>query len=142
MLDIYLEKYVNSKNIPMTSPVQVVNSQKIAMTKPVTVSGDGTYAVAFIMPKEFTLETLPKPKNSDIRLTRIDSQTMAAFRFSGYFREVKVGKAKQRLKQWLEHENLEALGEFIVARYNPPWVPRFLARNEVMVPIKMKRTLK
>ncbi len=126
-----------SMEIAMTSPVQVGNTQKIAMTKPVTVSGDGIFVVAFIMPSEFTLETLPTPKNPAIYFNRIDPQTMATIRFIGFFREGKVRKAKQRLKQWLEKEKLETKGDFIVSRYNPPWVPWFLARNEVMVQIEV-----
>jgi hypothetical protein len=37
----------------------------------------------------------------------------------------------------LEKEGIETSGDFIVAGYNPPWVPWFLARNEIMVEIKM-----
>lgn len=129
---------ISAANIAMTSPVQVSNPEKIAMTKPVTVRGEGTYSVAFIMPGKYTLETLPKPKDHRINLTQLDSQVMAALRFSGYFSESKVSKAKRWLQGWIEQEGLEPTGEFIVARYNPPWVPWFLARNEVMIEIKPK----
>jgi len=115
--------------------VQVSNPKKIPMTKPVTVRGDGTFWVAFIMPEKFTLETLPEPKNPRINLTEIGSGVMAALRFSGYFSENKVRKAKRRLQDWLAREGLEAEGDFIVARYDPPWVPWFVARNEVMIQI-------
>jgi hypothetical protein len=128
-----------TEKIAMTSPVQVSNPQKIAMTKPVTVSGDEAFTVAFIMPAKYTLETLPKPKDPRINLTQIDSQVMAALRFSGYFSESKVRKAKKRLGDWIAREGLEAQGEFIVARYNPPWVPWFLARNEVMIKINSEQ---
>jgi hypothetical protein len=127
---------LDTEKIAMTSPVQVSNPQKIAMTKPVTVSGDETFTVAFIMPAKYTLETLPKPKDPRIKLTQIDSEVMAALRFSGYFSERKVRKAKVRLGGWISQEGLEAQGVFIVARYNPPWVPWFLARNEVMIQIR------
>jgi len=126
----------DTEKIAMTRPVQVSNPKKIEMTKPVTVSGDGTFTVAFIMPAKFSLETLPKPKDPMINLTKIDSEVLAALRFSGYFSENKVRKAKQRLGGWVAQEGLEAEGDFIVARYNPPWVPWFLARNEVMIPVK------
>jgi hypothetical protein len=126
----------DTEKIAMTSPVQVSNPNKIAMTKPVTVSGGGTYTVAFIMPVKYTLETLPKPKDPRINLKQIDSQVMAALRFSGYFSENRVRKAKQRLGDWIAQAGLAAQGDFSVARYNPPWVPWFLARNEVMIQIK------
>jgi hypothetical protein len=130
----------DTEKIAMTSPVQFSNPQKIAMTKPVTVSGDGTFMVAFIMPIKYTLDTLPKPKDNRINLTEIDSEVMAALRLSGYFNESKVRKAKQKLQDWIVQEGLEAEGEFIVARYNPPWVPWFLARNEVMIQIRSEST--
>lgn len=125
------------EKIAMTAPVQVSSSQKITMTKPVTISGEGNYTVAFIMPSEYSLETLPKPNDAAIRFVRIESHTVAATRFSGFYRKRRVSRAKQRLNTWLGKEGLEGQGDFIVAGYNPPWVPWFLARNEVMVRIKM-----
>ena len=62
---------------------------------------------------------------------------MAAIRFSGYFQQNVINKNKQSLSQWLVDEGLETEGDFIVAGYNPPWVPGFLARNEVMVKVKV-----
>mgnify|MGYP006307114419 CR=1 FL=1 len=128
---------ISTAQIAMTSPVQVSNARQIEMTKPVTVRGDGAYSVAFIMPAEYTMDTLPRPKDERVRLTKVDSEVLAVLRFSGYFSETRVGKAKHRLQAWLAQEGLDPAGDFIVARYNPPWVPFFLARNEVMVPIKV-----
>ena len=127
---------IDTQKIAMTSPVQVSDAKQIEMTKPVTVSGDDSYCVAFIMPAQYTLETLPMPKDPRINLTKIDSGAMAALRFSGFFSENKVRKAKEKLQGWIAQEGLEPAGEFIVARYNPPWVPWFLARNEVMILVK------
>jgi hypothetical protein len=106
------------------------------MTKPVTIRGNGNYTVAFIMPSEFTLDTLPIPKNDAVQFTGVPPQTMAVVHYSGYFQGTKINKAKQRLKTWLEKEGLETEDDFIVAGYNPPWVPWFLTRNEVMIVIK------
>ncbi|MBW6474387.1 MAG: heme-binding protein [Anaerolineaceae bacterium] len=137
LADYIFGNNIKTEKIAMTTPVQVSQSQKIAMTKPVTVSGDGNYTVAFIMPSEFTLDTLPKPKNSAVQFTSVPPLTMAAIRYSGYFQGAKISKAKQRLHLWLEKEGLESEGDYIVAGYNPPWVPGFLTRNEVMIMIKI-----
>jgi effector-binding domain-containing protein len=94
------------------------------------------FSVAFIMPSEYTLESLPEPTTPDVRITRVKLRTMAALRFSGYFSERKVSKAKKQLERWVEKEGYQSIGEFIIARYNPPWVPWFLARNEVLVEIQ------
>ncbi len=136
LADYIFGNNIKTEKIAMTTPVQVSQSQKIAMTKPVTITGDGNYTVAFIMPSEFTLDTLPIPKNDAIQFTSVAPQTMAAIRFSGYFQGSRISKGKQRIGAWLEKEGLDTEGEFIVAGYNPPWVPGILARNEIMIMIK------
>ncbi len=127
---------ISRQKIEMTTPVQVSQSQKIAMTTPVTVTGSDRFTVAFIMPSEYSLETLPIPKDNHIHFTLIPVHTMAAIRFSGYFQQNLINKNKQILSQWLEEEGLETEGDFIVAGYNPPWVPGFLARNEILIKVK------
>jgi hypothetical protein len=127
---------VSKQKIDMTSPVQASQSEKIAMTKPVTVTGESSFTVAFIMPSAYTLETLPQPKDSQIQFRLIPARSLAAIRFSGFFRQDKIQKNKQRLGQWLKEQGIETEGDFIVAGYNPPWVPGFLARNEILISIK------
>lgn len=133
LADYIFGNNIKTEKIAMTSPVQVSQSQKIAMTKPVTITGDANYIVAFIMPSEFTLDTLPNPKNDKVKIVSVPSKTMAVINYSGYFHGRKINKAKQQLNTWLEKEGVETNGDFIVAGYNPPWVPWFLTRNEVMI---------
>lgn len=130
-------KNASSQEIAMTSPVQVSNAQKIAMTKPVTITGGNAYTVTFIMPSKYSLSTLPIPVDPSVTFTKVTAHSMAAMRFSGFYREGKVRKAEGRLKQWLEDEGIRTVGNFIAAGYNPPWVPWFLARNEVMIEVLM-----
>lgn len=137
----YLAGYIFGNNISrqkieMTTPVQASRSEKIAMTTPVTITGASSYTVAFIMPAEYTLETLPQPKDNRVHFTQLPARSMAAIRFSGYFRHETIQKNKQLLMDWLKAQGLETEGEFIIAGYNPPWVPGFLARNEVLIQIK------
>lgn len=127
---------VSKQKIEMTSPVQASRSEKIAMTTPVTVTGESSFTVAFIMPAAYTLDTLPQPKDNRVHLRLIPARTLAAIRFSGYFQQDSIQKNKQRLSDWLQEQGLEPEGDFIVAGYNPPWVPGFLARNEVMIQVK------
>jgi len=126
---------VSKQRIEMTSPVQASQSEKIAMTTPVTVTGESSFTVAFIMPSAYTLETLPQPKDSRVHFKTIPARSLAAIRFSGFFRQDTIQKNKQHLTQWLQGEGIETEGDFIVAGYNPPWVPGFLARNEVLIQI-------
>jgi hypothetical protein len=122
-----------SVKIDMTSPVQVSQPEKIAMTQPVTIQGGENYSVSFVMPSSYSLESLPVPHNDSIHFTQIPAQTVAALPFNGYFIKRKVRKAKQRLLAWVEKQGYSPVGEMLVARYDPPWVPWFLARNEVMI---------
>ena len=130
---------ISKQKIEMTSPVQASQSEKIAMTTPVTISGESRFTVAFIMPSAYTLETLPQPKDNRVRFKLIPDRSLAAIRFSGYFRQDTIEKNKQRLSRWLEEQGIETEGDFIVAGYNPPWVPGLLARNEVMIQIKKEQ---
>jgi len=127
---------VSKQKIEMTSPVQASQSEKIAMTTPVTVTGESNFTVAFIMPSAYTLETLPQPKDGRVHFKLIPARSLAAIRFSGFFRQDTIQKNKQHLGRWLEEKGIETDGDFIVAGYNPPWVPGFLARNEVLIQIK------
>jgi effector-binding domain-containing protein len=127
---------ISKQKIEMTAPVQAYQSEKIAMTTPVTVAGEDRFTVAFIMPSEYTLDTLPQPKDDRIQFNLIPAHKMAAIRFSGYFKHDRIQKNKQRLSLWLKEQGIETEGDFIIAGYNPPWVPGFLARNEVLIKIK------
>lgn len=127
---------ISRQKIEMTAPVQASQSQKIAMTAPVTVTGDDNFTVAFIMPSKYTLESLPIPRDDRIHFVQIPAHQMAAIRFSGFFNRKNIQKNKERLRLWLETQGLETEGDFIVAGYNPPWIPGFLARNEVLIKIK------
>ena len=120
----------------MTSPVQASQSEKIAMTTPVTVTGESSFTVAFIMPSSYTLGTLPQPKDGRVHFRLVPSRTLAAIRFSGYFQQDTIDKNKQSLNRWLQEQGFETEGDHIVAGYTPPWVPGFLARNEILVSIK------
>ena len=125
------------QKIEMTTPVQASPAEKIAMTTPVTVTLSGQYVVAFIMPARYTLDTLPLPNDPRIRFTAIPEHTAAAIRFNGYFNQQKIDRNKAHLVHWRAEQGLETDGDFTLAGYNPPWVPGFLARNEVMVNIKV-----
>jgi hypothetical protein len=128
------------QKVDMTSPVIVNQSEKIAMTTPVTVKGEDEFTVAFIMPSEYTLDTLPVPRDERIRFVPISAHKMATIRFSGYFNKENIQKNKERLREWMAENGMEGEGDFIVAGYNPPWIPGFLARNEVMIKVKEDST--
>lgn len=129
---------VARQKIDMTTPVQAQQAEKISMTTPVTVTMTDKYIVGFIMPAKYMMETLPIPNNQNIRFSEVPEHTVAAISFTGYFNQEKINKNKEQLARWLAEQGIEGEGDYYLAGYNPPWVPGFLARNEVMVTIKYR----
>jgi len=127
-----------SEKISMTAPVSVEpQSEKISMTSPVGVHhASKGWKVYFVMPSQYTLETLPKPKSPLVSIKQRSSQKFAVIRFSGLVDEEKMEKKVAELKQWTDNKKLKVLGNPELARYNPPWTLPFLRRNEVMLEVE------
>ena len=126
----------NSK-IEMTAPVEMEPlTQKINMTKPVLSEGsDNNWIVSFIMPSEFTLETLPKPNNKSIKILSLPKEKYAVIVFSGLVRESSYLEKEKLLNEFIKEKKLKPSGEIKIARYNPPWTLPFFRRNELMLKV-------
>jgi hypothetical protein len=117
-------------------PPPAAERTTIAMTAPVGQRpGDGGYWVSFVMPASLSLVTLPQPSHPRIRLREIPARTVAAIRFRGWWRPRTVRRYRSELEQWLRGAQLLPGGEPVYARYNPPYVPWFLRRNEILMPL-------
>lgn len=123
--------------IGMTAPVnQKPAGEKIKMTAPVGQQRvDGKWAVSFTMPATYTMETLPEPENPQVTLRVVPARRMAAIRYSGFWSEESYLRHKSELKSWLRRKNLSVVGGPIWARYNPPYMPWFLRRNEILIQV-------
>jgi hypothetical protein len=78
---------VSKKGIAMTAPVlESQASEKISMTSPVlsTESTAGDRTIAFVLPSEYTLETLPVPNNTAVTLREVPAHTVAVLQFTWY----------------------------------------------------------
>ena len=126
-----------NSRIEMTAPVEMEPlPQKINMTKPVLTEGsDNNWIVSFIMPNEFTLETLPKPNNKSIKISSIPKEKYAVIVFSGLVRESSYLEKEKLLNQFIKEKKLKTSGEIKIARYNPPWTLPFFRRNELMIKV-------
>jgi hypothetical protein len=130
-----------SEKIAMTAPVvveeQAPKSTKIAMTAPVTIeSKAGKWTVAFVMPAEYTMDSLPKPLNSKVQLREIPAIKRAVVTFSGFYDENKVAERTLELQEWMSTKNLQPTGIPKFARYNPPWTLPFFRRNEILIDVR------
>jgi len=137
---IFGQNQVREK-IAMTAPVaveeQAVKSAKIAMTAPVNVeSNAGQWTVSFVMPSEYTMDTLPKPLNSKVQLRQIPAVKRAVITFSGFSNHQKVAEKTLELEEWMKTKNLQATGTPKFARYNPPWTLPFMRRNEIQIDVR------
>jgi hypothetical protein len=126
-----------NSRIEMTAPVEMEPlAQKINMNKSVLTEGnDNKWIVSFIMPDEFTLETLPKPNNKSIKVLSLSKEKYAVIVFSGLVRESSYLEKKKLLNQFIKEKKLKTSGEIKIARYNPPWTLPFFRRNELMIKV-------
>ncbi len=112
-------------------------NQKISMTTPVIndLHQTSPISTAFVMPKAYTIDTLPTPNSSNTQLVTVKERVMAIVRFSQSVDPKRIFEQQQRLLEWIEKRNLKVISDFMLARYNPPFIPGFLKRNEIMVEI-------
>lgn len=127
------------EEIAMTAPVTQApaGGEKIAMTAPViqTPAGSGTYTFSFVMPSHYTLDTLPEPTDPRVTLRQMPGQLVAARRFSGTWGEENYRSNEKALLEAVAAAGLKPVGVPSYARYNSPFMPWFLRRNEAMVEV-------
>tara|TARA_B100000482_G_scaffold188694_1_gene168968 strand:- start:6673 stop:7341 length:669 start_codon:yes stop_codon:yes gene_type:complete len=123
--------------IDMTAPVEMVpKSDKIEMTAPIITEGkNNEWIVSFVMPKEYSLNTLPKPNNKNINIITLPIEKYAVIVFSGLVRASNYNEQVKLLFEFIKEKKLTTTGSVKIARYNPPWTLPFFRRNELMIKI-------
>jgi len=137
-----LSGYIFGKNrkqhsVSMTAPVsQEPASEKIAMTAPVNQKADGdAWRITFVMPAQYDLEELPIPEDDRVVLKEVGPRLVASIRYSGTWNRDRYQTQEAELLKVLESRGLEPRAAPIFARYNAPFVPWFLRRNEVLIEV-------
>ena len=138
-----LVRYIGGENrsrtkISMTAPVaQAPASEEIAMTAPVAQEKVGDrYRITFLMPSKYTLEALPQPTDVRIRLRAEPMRRVAAIRYTGFWSRSRYDDHERRLRAWMQRQGLEPVSEPVWARYDPPFMPWFLRRNEILIEVQ------
>lgn len=127
-------KNKGERKLEMTAPVvqTPVAPAKIEMTAPVvqtpTASG---FLVQFMMPSAYTLATLPEPLDAKVKLRQVEGKTVAAHTYSGGWSQSNYDEHLNILKQALAKAGVKTQGEPLYSRYNAPFTPWFLRKNEI-----------
>jgi hypothetical protein len=128
---------IAAEKVAMTAPVTQQSSEAVAMTAPVTQQAAGdAWTVRFIMPSQYTLETLPKPKNVAVTIKQVEGQRLAVLRFSGAADDQMLAEKTQVLTAEMSKRSLVGTAAATYAFYDPPWTLGFLRRNEVMIAVE------
>lgn len=125
---------------PLVSYISGNNAtgQKIAMTAPVIQSplGEADHLVSFVMPADFDFESLPLPMSSRLKLLPVEAHLAAVVRFSGGWNEQRFAAKGEELLAAVKSAGLEPIGSVYWARFDPPYKPAFLRRNEALIRVK------
>jgi hypothetical protein len=120
---------------------------KVAMTAPVTVEpqigqsgapnmkASTQWRVNFVMPSQYTLASIPKPKNNAVGLRELPSKYFVVLKYSGLNTLAKVQVKTQEATAWALKKNLTLMGTPQLSRYDPPWTLPLFRRNEIMIEV-------
>jgi hypothetical protein len=114
--------YITSNNIAMTSPV-------------IQERNEDQWNVSFVMPAGMNASQMPQPTNSELMIREVPEHLAGATTWSGSWKYAEVEKRGEEMVKQLADLGYRVVGEPRWARYDPPWKPWFMRRNEVIVPI-------
>ena len=136
----------------MTETTEAVAAPKvIAMTAPVITtepggSGKGRGTMAFVMPFDQKMSTLPTPTDERVTLKEIPAKIVAVRQFSGWYSQALGREQHSTLMKLLvenklhdtsaSDEDTNAAPPFTVSQYHPPFTLGFLRRNEIWHELK------
>jgi SOUL heme-binding protein len=125
----------NSKSVAMTAPV--ATSKTIAMTAPVaTEKRDNQYRVSFMMPSQYTLDTLPTPNNPSVRFEQIPEQQFYVWSFSFRANEARAQAQLEKFQEALKEQWIVTTATPILNQYNDPRTMPRLRTNEWWIAVK------
>jgi len=133
-----LAGYIFGKNkgerkFAMTAPVtQAAVPVKLEMTAPVTqTAAPGGFLVQFVLPKGVTVASAPEPLDTRVQLREVLPRQVAAIRYAGFWSESNYNDHLAKLQAALRAAGLAWTGEPVYSRYDPPFMPWFMRRNEI-----------
>lgn len=123
-----LVRYISGDNEP---------GRKMAMTSPVLQESahSSSHVVSFVLPANVSVDDIPRPRDARVSTVAVPSRDMAARTYIGRWTQRKFEDNAEQLVADLARDGISAVGLPSWARYDPPWTPPFLRRNEVLVKV-------
>ena len=147
-----LFNYISGKNqrqekIDMTAPVSQFAErdagEKIAMTAPLTqvpaMDSEGNFVISFAMPARYNRDNIPRPTDARVSVREVPPRTMAVLAYSGTWSMARYAEHEAALREEVAKAGWAERGGIEFARYDPPIMPWFLRRNEVMVEVEPRQ---
>jgi hypothetical protein len=138
LVDYVQRGNLGERNLPMLAPVR----QQLAEDAPgdafgeVGAGGDGPWLYQFAMANEYQMSMLPPPKDPQVALRQLPARLIAARRYDGDWSEERYREQEAALLDALQASGLIPISNPVFARYNAPFVPGFLRRNEVLIEVR------
>lgn len=126
LVDYIQGRNEGGRNLPMTAPV----------TQQPLDTGEQQWLFQFVMSPEYLMSMLPRPADPAVTLRQVGERTLAVRRYRGNWSEERYREHEDALLAALRDEAIQPVGSPLFARYNAPFVPGFLRRNEVMVEVR------
>ena len=133
LADYIFGKNQGERKFAMTAPVtQSAVPVKLEMTAPVTQSAvPGGFLVQFVLPKGVTVASAPEPLDARVQLREVLPSQVAVIRYSGFWSESNYNEHLAKLQAALRAADIAWTGEAVYSRYNAPFTPWFMRRNEI-----------
>ena len=135
--------FINAGSLGFRPLVQFISgnnkaSQSIAMTAPVIQESASTskHMVRFVLPEEMKHGDVPDAVDPRVKVIQVPKHLAAAKRFSGSWSPARFDLEGEKLISETLSSGLETVGSLYFARFDPPWKPGFLKRNEVLIRVK------
>ncbi len=111
--------------------------QQIAMTSPVlhAPGSPATHTISFVLPEGMNPKDAPRPADGRVEVHEVSPRLVAALRFAGGWSKERADRKAEALMGLVEGAGLKSAGAVFFARYDPPWKPGLLRRNEALVEV-------
>jgi len=140
-----LVSYITGNNLSrsklaMTAPVIQEKGVGIVQEYPVLEQESGDrHIISFVMPAGWTMETLPDPNDQRVVLRQVPVELVAVDKFSGRWSKASYHERLETLERRIKRAGFEVVGVARFARFDPPWTPWFMRRNEIQIPVQASK---